>query len=54
MKNWEGDSVIKGTDWFFKRVQFKATNGGSQPSVMDQILSSGVFEDSYSVLTYIK
>jgi hypothetical protein len=47
--------VVKSTDCSFRGPEFNSQqlHGGSQPSVMrsgDQMPSSGVSEDSYSVL----
>jgi hypothetical protein len=50
---WRDGSEVKSTDCSSKGPEFKSQqpHGGSQPSVMR---SSGVSEDSYSVLTYNK
>jgi hypothetical protein len=55
-KGWRDGSVVKSTDCFSRGPQFKSQqpHGGSQPSVMGSDTSSGVWEDSYGVLTYIK
>jgi hypothetical protein len=46
--------VGKSTDCSSKSLEFKSQppHGGSQPFVMRLTLSSGVFEDSYSILVY--
>jgi hypothetical protein len=48
--------VVKNTDCSPGGLEFNSQqpHGGSQPSVMDWMPSSGVSEDSNSVLTYIK
>jgi hypothetical protein len=45
--------VVKSTDCPSKGPEFNSQqpHGGSQPSVMGLMASSGVSEDSYSVLT---
>jgi hypothetical protein len=47
--------VVKSTDCSSEGPEFKSQqpHGGSQPSVMRSDASSGVSEDSSSVLTYI-
>jgi hypothetical protein len=56
MWSWSDGSVVKSTECFSKGPEFKSQqlHGGSQSSVMDMTPSSGVFENSYSVLTYNK
>jgi hypothetical protein len=53
---WRGGSAVKTTDCSSRGPEFNSqqAHGGSQPSVMGSMHSSGVSEDSYSVLTYIK
>jgi hypothetical protein len=53
---WRDGSVVKSTDGSSEGPEFKSQqpHGGSQPSVMRSDASSGVSEDSYSVLTYNK
>jgi hypothetical protein len=53
---WRDDSVIKSTDCSSKGLEFSSQqpHGGSQPWQCDLMPSSGVSEDSYSVLIYIK
>jgi hypothetical protein len=48
--------VVKSTDCSSRGPEFNSQqpHGGSQSSVMDLMPSSGVSEDSYSVLIYIK
>jgi hypothetical protein len=49
---WRDGSAVKSTGCSFEGPELKSQqpHGGSQPSV----IGSGVSEDSYSVLTYIK
>jgi hypothetical protein len=49
---WRDGSMVKSTDCSSKGPEFKfqQPHGGSQPSVRDLMPSSGVSEDSYSVL----
>jgi hypothetical protein len=51
---WRDGSVGKSTDCSSEGPEFKSQqpHGGSQPSVMRSDTSSGVSEDSYSVLIY--
>jgi hypothetical protein len=56
---WRDGSAVKSTDYSSEGPEFKSQqpHGGSQPSVMrsDPLFpSSGVSENSYSVLTYNK
>ena len=53
---WRDGSVGKSTGSSSKDPEFNSQepHGGSQPSVMRSDASSGVSEDSDSVLTYIK
>jgi hypothetical protein len=53
---WRDGSVVKNTDCSSTGPEFKSQqpHGGSQPSVMGSDAPSGVCEDSYSVLIYIK
>jgi hypothetical protein len=55
-RGWRDGSVVKSTDCSSKSPEFKSQqpHGGSQPSLMRSEVvssSSGVSEDSYSVLT---
>jgi hypothetical protein len=52
---WRDGSVVKSTDGSSEGPEFKSQqpHGGSQPSVMRSDASSGVSEDSYSVLIYL-
>jgi hypothetical protein len=49
-------SVVKSTDYSSRGPQFNSQqpHGGSKTSVMGPMSSSGISEDSYSVLVYIK
>jgi hypothetical protein len=52
-QNWAGEMAQRNTDFSSKNPEFKSQqpHGGSQPSeVRSEVLSSGVSEDSYSVL----
>jgi hypothetical protein len=53
MRGWRYGSVVKSTDCSSEGPEFKSqqSHGGSQPSLMRSDPSSGVSEDSYSVLT---
>jgi hypothetical protein len=58
-RGWRDGSVVKSTDCSSRGPEFNSQqpHGGSQPSVMrsDALLpSSGVSEDNYIVLIYIK
>jgi hypothetical protein len=48
--------VVKSTDCSSEGPEFKSQqpHGGSQPSIIRSDALSGVSEDSYSVLTYMK
>jgi hypothetical protein len=48
--------VVKNTDFSFRgpEFNFQQLHGGSNHLQWDQMPSSGVSEDSYSVLIYIK
>jgi hypothetical protein len=52
LEGWRDGSVVKRTDCSSKGPEFNSQQpyGGSQPSVMGSMPSSGVPEDSYSVL----
>jgi hypothetical protein len=55
-KSWRDGSVVENTDCSSRGPEFSSQqpHGGSQPSVKwDPMPSSGVSEDSYSVLIYI-
>jgi len=58
MLGWKDGSVVKSTGCSCRGPEFNSQqpHGGSQPSVMgsDALFSSGVSEDSDSVLTFIK
>jgi hypothetical protein len=54
---WRDGSAVKSTDCSSEGPEFNSQqpHGGSQPSIMrSEMPSSGVSEDSYSVLTYNK
>lgn len=53
---WRDGSAVRSTDCSSRGHEFnpQQPHGGSQPSVTDTMPSSGVFEESESVLTYIK
>jgi hypothetical protein len=54
---WRDGSAVKSADCSSKGPEFKSQqpHGGSQPSVTKNLMpSSGVSENSYSVLTYNK
>jgi hypothetical protein len=53
---WRDGSVVMSTDCSSKGSEFNSQqpHGDSQPSVMGSNALSGVSEDSYSLLTYIK
>jgi hypothetical protein len=53
---WSDGSVVKSTDCSSRGPEFESqqSHGGSQPSVMGWMLSSGMSEDSDSVLIYHK
>ena len=53
---WRDGSVVKSADCSSQGREFKSQqpHSGSQPSVMDLMPSSGVSEDSYSILIYNK
>jgi hypothetical protein len=53
---WRNGLVIKSTDCSSRGPEFNSQHphGGSHPSVMGTDASSGVSEDSNSILTYIK
>jgi len=56
-RGWRDGLVVKSTDCSSGGREFKSQqlHGGSQPSVMRSVMpSSGVSEDSYSVIIYIK
>jgi len=48
-------SVVKSTDCSFRNPEFNSQqpHGGSQPSVIESVPSSGVSEDSYNVFIFI-
>jgi hypothetical protein len=52
---WRDGSAVKTTDCSSRGPEFKSQqpHGGSQPSAVDPMTSSGVSEDNYSVFTYI-
>jgi hypothetical protein len=53
---WRDGSLVKSTDCSFRGPEFNSLqpHGGSQPFVMGSDAASGVSEDSYSVLIYIR
>jgi hypothetical protein len=54
---WRDGSAVKSTDCSSRgpEFNFQQPHGGSQPSVMGSVMpSSGVSEDSYKALIYIK
>ena len=53
---WRDSSAVKSTDCSFRGPEFNSQqpHGGSQPPVMGSDALSGVSEESYSVLIYIK
>jgi hypothetical protein len=55
-RGWRDGSVVKSTDCSFEGSEFKSQqpHGGSQPSVVRSMPSSGVSENSYSELAYNK
>jgi hypothetical protein len=59
-RGWKDGSAVKSIDCSSRGPEFNSQqpHGGSQPSVMGSdangIQTSGVSEDSYSVLIYIK
>jgi hypothetical protein len=54
-EGWRDGSVVKSTDCSSRGPEFNSQqpHGGSQPSVMGSVPSSGVSEESSNVLTYI-
>ena len=56
LQGWRDGSAVKSTDCSSRAPELNSQqpHGGPQPSIMGSDALSGVSEDSYSVLIYIK